>query len=360
MRHVNVAVLALGALWGCVTKLEVTDETASGGTGAASGGSAGQGVTDCSLLTEEEASILLDQDFREHPPTWTPHPKNDPACPATPPEPSICDTEALACGYTESGPQVYSEVCTCSPATGGMLLWSCEVPPDPCPVEQPVPGSACPGLVGSTCNRDGVDCWCLDLAGSASWDCASHEERIAKMEAINPSTPVTQLTRQQQVDYCRWLSDAQGGGELLQTPSPLSAAGCTLSTGFTRRLADFNRACVPNLAVGQCVGNLAVTECRASIAQLTDCVRSVWTDVPAPYGCAPYLDSPGCSGTIAVAQPSPVEPTVVYCSVRVGEIEPVSSGTGGSGTLGTGGTVGTAGTASQAGASSGGAGASAP
>jgi hypothetical protein len=71
-----------------------------------------------------------------------------------------------------------------------------------------------------------------------------------------------------------------------------------------------------NLPEEACADNLALSSCEATVAELSACVLYQMRGDPRARGCARYLDTPGCAGTLVSLIPDPANPPD-DCRVRV-------------------------------------------
>ena len=337
MKRVIIGAMLVSALGGCESQLQVVEDhgaggttASSGGTGAASGGAtasnagstassgaasggatasnagptassgaANGGATHGPCPSASEEFEMLDAfDTSLH---FAPTEGQDPSCPAEPLDRETCSTPEMECEYlgTNRYRSPASVTCTCL-ANGGPGVWKCGETNfwNVCPEELPKAGDSCVDWFGADCTRDEIRCWC-EMTGddAAEWECGTQVERRAAMEAIDPRTPVNQLSAEQRDTWCDWYaSTGRASGSL----HPVSDTGCVLNVGANFGHEPFNDVCMPKLAPSQCEGNLEVSDCSAPISALTDCIDSVWTELPSPNGCVPYLDTPNCSGTIVV------------------------------------------------------------
>ncbi len=326
MRRSIIGGVLVVALCGCESDLQVVAEDGGGGAAPSSGGTASStggtsaatgGVTlaggatsdggatggdattgPCPTSYEEAVRTAGAQDYELH---WTLTEDQDSDCPAELGDGDACSTLQLACEYLGTNPYESPtfRTCTCYLASGGQGVWDCEDEFRPaCPAELPTTGESCVGWDGAQCTADEVGCWC-EISGddTAEWDCGTDAERRAGMEAIDAQTPVNQLTAKQRDEWCNWYVTMAAATPVL---SPVSASGCAFNVGYSRSTEPFANVCVPWMVASQCEGNLALSKCPASVGALTDCIESVSAGEPSPLGCAPYLDTPNCSGTIVV------------------------------------------------------------
>ena len=78
----------------------------------------------------------------------------------------------------------------------------------------------------------------------------------------------------------------------------------------------FDLGCIPRIPRSYCADNLRLSSCAAPVSALADCVLTIFGDNwPYERGCAPYVDEPGCIGTIVAALPAML--SADSCVVRV-------------------------------------------
>ena len=320
----SMGAMALVALNACSAELEVLDDDGTGGAQALEHGTAGDdsggAFVGCSVVQDTDDVLdlfaaALDQQ-REN---WLPSGENEADCPDEPPVvDDPCPPELWGplhnCSYHHyqefAGPEYVG--CACQQAIGAEEpSWSCVVfESGGVVMPEPQAGDSCSGRYNGTTNYTS-ECWCEQIDEEhATWNCSTREELLAGMRAIEPTRPVAALSAEERWDWCRWFEM-----ESLPTAlAPVSEDGCTFNTGFRQGTLSFNSARYPQLVASQCVANLALSSCDAPLAQLTDCVDSIRNNVPSPVGCAPYLDTPGCVGTIIL---KPDDPNSEICPVRV-------------------------------------------
>jgi hypothetical protein len=242
---------------------------------------------------------------------WTGNPDD---CPAAPPEnEALCDVaEGQVCAYYRDDPEnqgqtLYNE-CSCQAFCGSSaseLHWQCYrnigSQRMDCPAAQPEHGSSCYGLKGYTCWYPvNVECRCPTDANDSDWRCAVEGvPDIGEPPDVDPDTRVGEMSAEQRETWCEWYTHPDPGfppppnlepnAEGFYPDTGCNAAfdflGCSLSrpTGLSREA---------------CVANLALSSCEATVRNLNDCVQSMTGFQPSPYGCARYIDAPGCAGTI--------------------------------------------------------------
>jgi hypothetical protein len=208
-----------------------------------------------------------------------------------------------------SGSQRY-KACVCAPAVGdGGALWDCYADSSgpPCPDTEPHEGSDCFGYFGQTCEYPfKTVCACPDPAsgdrGSGTWSCQANPPRVAANDeaAVDSTKPVNQLSSDERMTWCRWYVDLFTGGPGHPEPTDTVDANGYVTSAICSSSPAFE--CSGALAVlpsADCVGNLSLSTCSAPVGALSDCVRTFANQCwPSPDGCAAYLDTPGCSGTL--------------------------------------------------------------
>ncbi|HTQ08107.1 MAG TPA: hypothetical protein VMI54_29840 [Polyangiaceae bacterium] len=237
-------------------------------------------------------------------------------CPSDPPDSGgACGPEGTTCSYryddpTETGAQIYTE-CACWLAQDGTPKWDCYENDDgpPCPASLPEELSNCFGMIGQTCHYPALT-WCSCMPGG-EWACNPPNLDESRPAGVDPTTPVNELDDGARHAWCGWYLDTVRGAGYPEPIDEIDANGyvkdppCYLDD---RQECD---ASVPVISTADCVANLALSSCGAAVDTLSDCVATLMNGcVPTPHGCAPYLNSPGCSGTIATTNvlPSGAEP----------------------------------------------------
>jgi hypothetical protein len=172
--------------------------------------------------------------------------------------------------------------------------------PTTCPAVQPAEGQSCttPSDVTMGCGYPGAACYC-GQDGKATWHCidGSPKKPAALPTALDPSKRVVDLTEDDRQAWCEWYDCnivysryvPQVEGD--HTVDPACAASDNL----------FENGTWAQLPLNLCMGNLRISTCEAKLQDLTDCLSTFRQDWPIGAGCARYFATPGCSGTIAVA-----------------------------------------------------------
>lgn len=238
---------------------------------------------------------------------WT---GNEPGCPATPPDnEQACEAEeGLTCAYYYDQPGApaqtnYSE-CACRAFCGGDMKWDCYRNTgggvSECPATQPEQGSGCFGFKGVECYYPAtVTCSCPREGADPQWRCGQEAPpAVAHPSVIDEDKIVGELTAAERAAWCAWYAPVEPG---FPQPRLLPAnedgyypyTGCATGTSL-----GCNYTLPMGLPARACEANLALSSCAATVFELNDCVLSLRNQTPSPFGCARYLDSPGCSGTL--------------------------------------------------------------
>lgn len=264
---------------------------------------------------------------------WT---GNDESCPAEPVYTGPCEVEGLVCGYyVQEGSNLddtgYSE-CACHMSctdSGTEMQWECYGNSggrlDLCPAEQPEEGSSCFGLKGVQCYYPvNVACGCPSDAADSSWHCEyTREPAPAHPDVVDEDTVVSELTDEERASWCAWYAPAPTVEPGFPPPPEREPTedgfypdtGCVGTTTYgcsTLQPGD--------LPASACEDNLALSTCTATVRELTDCVLTAQAHGPAPNGCARYLNTPGCPGTLVHGGYSQDNPDPGFgdaCLVRV-------------------------------------------
>ena len=246
------------------------------------------------------------------------------SAPTTPLEPTL---DPSNCSDTQpgDGEACSVELATCRSARGAQecmcvewgakdLRWYCDSTKVAlnCPDEMPVPGSDCFGHFETMCSYPvGDRCGC-DLA-SISWRCSSPRLPHFPVAPSSPdaNTPIDRLDAEGRAQYCEWYSFLPWGSDSMQEQEvdAEGKAGGACAAGF--QPACFGT--VVMLSAKQCAQNLALSTCSAPLAQLTDCVTTMYSQcalsgygqcacLPSPHGCARFFETPGCSGTLVISK----------------------------------------------------------
>lgn len=282
-RWTTLAAVALAACSGALSVEDPKPDGSGGATGGTSGGVGGTG-SDAQRFTG-----------------------NDPACPAgAPVESDPCDlTEGTICSFMTPNPGTpgYDDgaLCGCWAAAGGTLRWACYwrgSNSSGCPEAEPANGSSCSGLIFATCSYpERTSCSCL--GPSAVWSCAT--TKVADVpwlpDSLDPTVPVNELSAEERSDFCAWFATSRYAGTFEDGPASVDENGYVVAACST--CAGAAQAAIPSISREQCVANLGFSSCAAPLAELADCVSSMYDGCfPRERGCAPYLDHEGCSGTL--------------------------------------------------------------
>jgi hypothetical protein len=116
---------------------------------------------------------------------------------------------------------------------------------------------------------------------------------------MDQSSPINQLTPAERQQWCDWFNPPPPPGFPPDPVKPADSDGYYPQTSCLHSGQFFSDAQQPvGLPAAACVDNLALSHCPLPLAALTDCVRSMRMQWPQPHGCAPYLQTPGCAGTM--------------------------------------------------------------
>jgi hypothetical protein len=288
-----LAMLSLGYLLACSGKLNVgkTDDSSSGaGSGGAvssappAAGSAGIGGSAGSASAPVSEAPA--------------------GCPPSPPDDAelSCSTEVAGCGYRLEHSQY--EECDCEEWGINDLHWQCGSSTTfdaSCPGEPPTAGADCAGHFGTQCPYP-IRKTCSCDASFGTWQCSGPKPEgfPEPPAALDPTTPVRDLTEAQRNSWCAWdvAAVANQTSDPAPPDAPVGADGKTITTGCRKSSARTCSAAMANLSPKQCAQNLAVSSCAAPLSELTDCVTTMMSGcLPSPHGCARYFASPGCDGT---------------------------------------------------------------
>ena len=132
------------------------------------------------------------------------------------------------------------------------------------------------------------------------------------------TTAVRELDDETRQAFCEWYVDAMTGEGFPAPPEPpptedgyfptSGCSGCASGPGFGGMMPF-------PLPVGACSANLALSSCTQPLSELVDCVRSLMSECwPSPRGCARYLESTGCAGTLVVKTSGSGE---IDCRIKV-------------------------------------------
>jgi hypothetical protein len=254
-------------------------------------------------------------------------------CGAEPPEQlDACDLEANVCSWSgpdEANPGFnYYRECACLEVGENDLRWHCYQNISglgSCPATRPEHGSSCLGNFGSSCRYpERTECGC-EAGGSEQWECtgpAPLPEHLLPPVDPSPDLSIVELGEEGRSAWCRWFVDAAGGpGSAPRADAAVDEDGFVINTGCSFGSGFPCNAAVAPLSPAQCAQNLALSTCTAPIAELTDCVATVYRSEcrPPEHGCARFFEKPGCAGTIAVpADQSSADFSLLNaCSVRV-------------------------------------------
>ncbi|HEX2882008.1 MAG TPA: hypothetical protein VHO25_20960 [Polyangiaceae bacterium] len=278
------------------------------------GGSCNEGTCVPAATAVLDGSVLVSSDGSASMslPLWL---GNEPGCPVDKPTArASCDVvEGQVCAYwtnSANGSNQWFDACACFADSATTLAWYCfrEYSDFACPREQPRHGEACWGFKGQACSYPSrVDCECPRNGEEPSWSCHIRDYREANPPEMDLSTPVADLSPEQQLAWCEWFADPNGE----QAGFPERPLEEPTADGYypTNGCINFDSGLFfapgwmpTDLPVGACVDNLALSTCEMPLEALTDCARTAMIHLPQPHGCAAYLQSPGCSGTIVIGR----------------------------------------------------------
>jgi hypothetical protein len=149
-----------------------------------------------------------------------------------------------------------------------------------------------------------MECSCPTEGDTPLWSCRDTTEHVTDEPSMDQSTAINDLDATQQEAWCDWFSGIYHPvepGFPAQPVLPADEDGYYPNSGCLSGDPSwfFMAAKQPtNLPTPACVDNLALSTCTLPLSSLTDCVRSMRMQWPQPHGCAVYLDTPGCNGTI--------------------------------------------------------------
>jgi hypothetical protein len=227
----------------------------------------------------------------------------------TAPEGTLCAFNAThAAPSLDAGVEMGSGFFTCVSKDQKTDVWyktsEWDNPAD-CPATQPAEGATCEQYdagPNASCYYPGASCWCIAEGGAQTWRCIQ--------QGTNPPAPpgppasphftkhVNDLDDAERESWCEWYSCdvAYNGAYPVETQGGYTIdPACAASDAFT------NNGTFAQLPVSYCKDNLALSTCEAPISDLSDCVLTFRTNTPSPGGCGRYFATPGCSGTIVVA-----------------------------------------------------------
>jgi hypothetical protein len=226
-------------------------------------------------------------------------------CPEVAPEErSECDeaSEGQVCTY--NGTQLYNE-CAClafCSEEGPTAEWSCRVefPNTPgCPEQKPEHRSACSNLDLECSYPIRWSCQCDEQDDQAIWICSGGTQAAEYPTTVNLETPVRDLDELEREAWCDWYWDQAAFGlppdPIVQEPDPDGYYPDTGCAGPTLVCPSTLPHSLPSPA---CADNLALSTCEATVGELSACVLYQTSHDPRARGCARYLDTPGCAGTI--------------------------------------------------------------
>lgn len=238
---------------------------------------------------------------------------NPEGCPATPPgHLSQCEgPEGSVCSYLgpdDTGMLYYTE-CGCWAASSTELKWDCysewnEVS-EFCPESEPEQGSACNyGISCPYLSREHCVCARIDWDADPAWRCENFGRSglPGHPTTIDETKAVSELTEEDRVSWCEWYTDAYLPAGANPTPPGTPDAEGYVTVGLSEGGSFSCLGAAPDVAAEDCRKNLALSTCSAPVSELSDCVLTILDYcMPAPRGCARYLETPGCEGTMVLA-----------------------------------------------------------
>jgi hypothetical protein len=233
-------------------------------------------------------------------------------CPSEVPlgEPSCDLAEGQLCAYNTpdafNAGYVEQRLCGCWESSAGERRFHCyegSSAPYECPAAEPANGQSCVGLFGAECSYpERTSCHCA--ADTGQWTCTEWEHSVdAPPSSVDPNKPINTLTPSERAEWCDWFASARLGEGFPEDPPPsIDENGYIFNNGCSYGSAFMCAAAVPSIPSATCEANLALSACDAPIAELSDCVTTVYDACwPSPHGCARYLERPGCDGTVVRA-----------------------------------------------------------
>lgn len=231
------------------------------------------------------------------------------ACsPTQPPfQRETCESEGEVCSHWTTNASGTSDyfACVCLAASSSELVWSCyeSVSGTQCPHERPEHGSSCAGYRDRTCPYPPrVSCACPLDAADLVWSCSEPPVAPEAPPSLPAATPVRALTDADRQSFCDWFIESSTDPQSLpKAEAQPTADGYYPSTGCWGCGGGVGFDCMTPLSLpsSACADNLALSTCEAPLSELIDCARSLISSCwPSPRGCARYLESPGCSGTL--------------------------------------------------------------
>jgi hypothetical protein len=240
-------------------------------------------------------------------------------------EAAACASEGEVCSHWSTDPNSGYDsyfACLCIAASSARLVWNCYetlTGSVQCPHELPASGSSCNGHKSQTCPYPPrVSCECPVEGANPRWRCMEPERAPEAPVSLPANTPVRDLDDAARHAFCDWYVGQQVEDGFPQPPEPqptpdgyLPSDGCRGCGGGV----GFGGMSPWPLPVSACVANLGLSTCQQPLSELIDCVRSMWSECwPTPHGCARYLESPGCAGTLVVKVGSSLP---VDCRIKI-------------------------------------------
>jgi hypothetical protein len=224
-----------------------------------------------------------------------------------PPQEAPCPVHGELCArWTTDETTGYDRyfACQCRPQTSTSWVWDCyEGTLGRCPHVLQNDGDSCFGYADQTCPYPPKrTCDCPAGGDDLRWQCFEEPPALEAPATIAPDKLVRDLTGEERQSWCAWFIDATvPPGQPLPLDLPADESGFYPSTGCLGCPAAIGiQATMPfPVPASACVANLELTTCGATIAHLTDCIRSLFSGCFLQgEGCAAFFETPGCSGTI--------------------------------------------------------------
>jgi hypothetical protein len=169
-----------------------------------------------------------------------------------------------------------------------------------CPAVQPAETEDCvvDSINSSFCHYPGAGCFSCSNS-TATWHCVDGPPwKLAVLpDGLDASKRVVDLSEDDRRRWCEWydcnIVDIRA--------TPQVEGDHTVATGCVSAGELFDNGTWAQLPTPLCMGNLRVSRCEATLQELTDCLSTFQYGWPIGAGCGRYFATPGCSGTIAVA-----------------------------------------------------------
>jgi hypothetical protein len=149
--------------------------------------------------------------------------------------------------------------------------------------------------------REQCTCESPEDGADRGWNCHSlgRSGLPGHPTTLDETKAVAELTDVERQAWCAWYEGAYIG----PGSPPLSAATVDadgyVAGGITVGWSFSCMGAVIGVAATDCAKNLALSTCTAPVSELSDCMLTILDMCfPAPSGCARYLETPGCDGTV--------------------------------------------------------------